>query len=676
MRINLKSKSNIFRIAAILLFALFVVFLCLSVREGRAKSPPKTYIGGLDALPIASLYKDDEGILAGTSDGRVVLFDGDGNIMWQYERRDAQGAYPVVRAVAIHGGRVFAAYGDRKIITFNAENGGIISWYTTGLEPQALYFGEESDFAVYADTNRTKAVYFFDAEEIGTESAPVAYRSDCSLNREKGLADGFKYLLMRKDVLYVSSENASVFRIDFSQRSISADDVEEVWRGEDNLLAVMPSEDGFLAIAADASVLSFDLDFKVLDRTKSGKELTAALLSDKIFVVKQKNGGIMGIDANGKESFRIDTGRNSLLIYASDESFAYLTEEGGNFYFIDTVQAIRIQKAVKLFPIFVTLCVVAALACAVFSVASFDTSRKKFIGSVRSFGGALYRHKFVYLSLIPTFLLLALFYYYPIIWGFGLSLFQYTPGEKAVFVGLANLAAVCRNTAFWQSFVNMFVLLITDLLKALIPPLIFAECILSVRSKKFSFWVRALLFIPGILPGVAGTLVWAEGVFGSGSSGLLNGALSAIFPSFVMQNWLQQESTALNSLIFFGFPWIGSYLIFYGAITGIPASMYEAAKLDGCGRLRRIISFDIPLIVPQIKYVLITSFIASVQDYGRIYITTQGDFGTNTPSLMMYLAITVQKNYGIASAMSIFLFVFLMAATVINFRMQSGESEG
>ena len=103
--------------------------------------------------------------------------------------------------------------------------------------------------------------------------------------------------------------------------------------------------------------------------------------------------------------------------------------------------------------------------------------------------------------------------------------------------------------------------------------------------------------------------------------------------------------------------------------------MFEAAKLDGCGWVRRIVSFDLPLIVSQIKYVLITSFIASVQDYARIYITTRGDFGTNTPSLMMYLAITVQKNYGIASAMSLFLFIFLMAATVLNFRMQNREAE-
>ena len=98
------------------------------------------------------------------------------------------------------------------------------------------------------------------------------------------------------------------------------------------------------------------------------------------------------------------------------------------------------------------------------------------------------------------------------------------------------MISVIRNTQFWSSASNMLILLLTDLLKALIPPFIFAECILAVNSKRFSFWTRVLLFIPGILPGVAGTIVWARGIFGSGSSGLLNGLLSALNGDFVAKS--------------------------------------------------------------------------------------------------------------------------------------------
>ncbi len=75
------------------------------------------------------------------------------------------------------------------------------------------------------------------------------------------------------------------------------------------------------------------------------------------------------------------------------------------------------------------------------------------------------------------------------------------------------MISVIRNTQFWSSASNMLILLLTDLLKALIPPFIFAECILAVNSKRFSFWTKVLLLIPGILPGVAGTIVWVEGYF-------------------------------------------------------------------------------------------------------------------------------------------------------------------
>ena len=228
------------------------------------------------------------------------------------------------------------------------------------------------------------------------------------------------------------------------------------------------------------------------------------------------------------------------------------------------------------------------------------------------------------------------------------------------------------NAEFWISFKNTLIFLVTDLLKALLPPILFAEFLLALRSKRTSYAIRVLMFLPGILPGVASMLVWADGIFGSSSSGLLNGLISAIVPSWVSQAWLMNNKTALTALIFMNFPWVGSYLIFFGAISGVDKEIYEAAKLDGCGWLRRMIKIDIPLIVPQIKYVFIQTFIGSVQNYTLILITTGGDYGTNTPALMMYFTTVVQKNYGVASAMGVVLLIFLMVATIINFKMQIG----
>ena len=281
--------------------------------------------------------------------------------------------------------------------------------------------------------------------------------------------------------------------------------------------------------------------------------------------------------------------------------------------------------------------------------------------------------------MIPTFALLAVFYYWPIVRGFGLSFFNYN-GVTSQFVGLQNFVDVLKNTIFWNSTLNMFILLVTDLVKAIVPPLIFAEFILAVRSKRFSFIVRVLLFIPGILPGVAGTLVWVNGIFGSDSYGLLNSICSLFVPGF-MQTWIGPylETRSLVSIIMFSFPWVGSYLIFYGGVMGIPKSLFEAAELDGCGWWRRMATIDLPLIFAQIKYIFITSFIASVQDYGRLFITDQSTgHGLKVPALIIYESIYKggsEPNYGLSSAMSMFLFVFLLAATILSFRKQTSKEE-
>lgn len=171
-----------------------------------------------------------------------------------------------------------------------------------------------------------------------------------------------------------------------------------------------------------------------------------------------------------------------------------------------------------------------------------------------------------------------------------------------------------------------------------------------------------------------------NGIFGSDSYGLLNSICSLFVPGF-MQTWIGPylETRSLVSIIMFSFPWVGSYLIFYGGVMGIPKSLFEAAELDGCGWWRRMATIDLPLIFAQIKYIFITSFIASVQDYGRLFITDQSTgHGLKVPALIIYESIYKggsEPNYGLSSAMSMFLFLFLLAATILSFRKQTSKEE-
>jgi raffinose/stachyose/melibiose transport system permease protein len=164
-------------------------------------------------------------------------------------------------------------------------------------------------------------------------------------------------------------------------------------------------------------------------------------------------------------------------------------------------------------------------------------------------------------------------------------------------------------------------------------------------------------------------LIWKTGIYGE------YGVINALIQLFGGESTIvtQQSSTALWALIMMGFPFVGSYLVFYGAMMNIPSSYYEAAELDGITVIKRLVYIDIPLIMSQIKYVLILTFIGSVQNFGRTDLITNGLWGDKTPIFLMYKLMQEHGKYGEASAYATILFLFLFAATLINLRMQTQD---
>ena len=118
--------------------------------------------------------------------------------------------------------------------------------------------------------------------------------------------------------------------------------------------------------------------------------------------------------------------------------------------------------------------------------------------------------------------------------------------------------------------------------------------------------------------------------------------------------------------------------MFYGAIMSVPKELSEAAKLDGCGWWQRLAFIDMPLISPQLKYVFVTGFIGSIQDFGRVWLTTGGGPGYSTyiPALELYYNISQFNDYGMAAAMGFFLFIIILAITIFNMRIKTQSAVG
>lgn len=272
----------------------------------------------------------------------------------------------------------------------------------------------------------------------------------------------------------------------------------------------------------------------------------------------------------------------------------------------------------------------------------------------------------IYIILFPSILLLSLFCYYPGVAAIFTSFYDYkgTNGVK-IWNNFANYAEIFTNTASLSHFGNMVLFLLADVALSIIPPLIFAFFLTLMKSKKLSGILRTLLFIPGIIPGIASLLIWKIGIYGD--YGVVNTIIKASGGEPIIF-FDPKDYTNVMWLLLMGFPFIGSYLIFYGAMMNIPSSYYEAAELDGITIWKRFFKIDLPLCFPQIKYILIMTIIHSIQNFSRIYITMgRTENVISTPIVEMYILMN-DRNYGLASAYATVLFVILFGLTYLSMR--------
>ena len=113
--------------------------------------------------------------------------------------------------------------------------------------------------------------------------------------------------------------------------------------------------------------------------------------------------------------FSVPSGSASLIVYASPDSFAYLTSDGGDFKYYTLETAQNVQRQRRIFVPFTVTGVLLLLVAVYATLCIFETPRMRVNGFFKKLGKTLFKHKLAYISLIPTFLLLAVFYWYPIV---------------------------------------------------------------------------------------------------------------------------------------------------------------------------------------------------------------------------------------------------------------------
>jgi len=276
----------------------------------------------------------------------------------------------------------------------------------------------------------------------------------------------------------------------------------------------------------------------------------------------------------------------------------------------------------------------------------------------------------IYLFILPTFVLLIVFTYWPVLSALIHCFFRWD-GVHNEFVGLNNFVQMFTiDRAFLISLPNVLKLAAFRLAVAMTVPFLAAEVIFGLRSARTAYFWRVLLIIPMIVPSIVLILVWI--FIYDPQMGLINTILRGIGLPQLAKLWLGDMRLALWCIAFFGFPWVSglNLLIYLAGLDSIPSELFDAAAIDGASRLRRIIRVDVPMVLGQFKLIFIMTTIAQIQGFQDVLLFTNGGPGQSTyvPGLVLYQSAFRFGKMGYASAIGVFLFVIIFILTAINMR--------
>ncbi|HZG16212.1 MAG TPA: sugar ABC transporter permease [Candidatus Bathyarchaeia archaeon] len=270
-----------------------------------------------------------------------------------------------------------------------------------------------------------------------------------------------------------------------------------------------------------------------------------------------------------------------------------------------------------------------------------------------------------YALILPAMIGIFFFVIYPILYLIKLSLYKYNLLNKAKskFIGLDNFVEIFSRDDFYNSLVTTVVYTVGVVAITMVLSIAFALWL--NRSTRFNAIVQAGIFTPHIISIVSIALVWMWLM--EPNYGLLNYALRAVgLPALP---WLQSSSTSLMSVIIVSV-WqnVGYYaLLIVAALKSIPPSIYEAAALDNASRVRVFSKITLPMISPQLFFILIIMTIGSFKVFDTVKIMTGGGPNGSTTTLVYYIYEFRTTSIGYASATGVVLMIIIAILTFIYF---------
>ncbi len=284
-------------------------------------------------------------------------------------------------------------------------------------------------------------------------------------------------------------------------------------------------------------------------------------------------------------------------------------------------------------------------------------------------------HHAAYLFIFPAMLVILLFNIVPLISSFVISLYEInTSLSNPEYVGFANYALAWTDVRFINALKNSLLFTLFDVPLQMIVALVIAALLPGKTLADKT--MRAIYFLPIVCSPTAVGIMWQ--IFLNPNVGWFPYMLTTLgLPKIA---FFKDTSIALYSIMFvsvwrsFGM----SMTILVAAMQGVPQSLYEAARIDGAGKVKQFFNVTLPGISGTIWFVLITRVIGSLQVFDIVYTITGGGPAYSTETLVSYVyarAFEQSSRLGYSTAMAEWLFLLIMLITVLlYYRMNKQEA--
>lgn len=266
-----------------------------------------------------------------------------------------------------------------------------------------------------------------------------------------------------------------------------------------------------------------------------------------------------------------------------------------------------------------------------------------------------------YWMMAPTAILLAVFFFYPLVFAGYQSLFEWDLLTPPKYVGLGNYEVLFETGAVSTAFTTTLIFSVVAVLGSMSLGLVLA--VLLNRPSRFAGFVRGAIFSAYVVSWVSVALLWLWVLDAEG--GLLTAILRGL--GLPTANWLGDPDVALYTLAGVTIWKIAGYamILFVTGLQDVPKSLLEAAALDGAGAWSRFWNVTWPLLRPTAAFVGTTSLILSFQVFDVVRVMTQGGPVNSTTVFVyaIYEQIFLNLRVGRASAMVILFFAMLLCLT-------------